>query len=57
MDKVHVKTFMSSLRESLADTGYNVCKNEEMKLILTTKWLLVFKSPQGVVNKTNKNNV
>ena len=48
---------MSSLKESLADTAYNVCKNEEMKLILTTKWLLGFKSLQGVVDKRNKNNV
>ena len=52
-----MKTFMSSLKESLADTACNVCKNEEMNLILTTKWLLVLKSPQGVVNKRNKNDV
>ena len=55
MDKVHVKTFMPSLKESLADTACSVCKNEEMKLILTTKWLLVLKSPQGVMDKRNKN--
>ena len=46
-----MKTFMSSLKESLADTACSVCKNEEMNLILTTKWLLVFKSPRGVVTK------
>ena len=52
-----MKTFMSSLKQSLADTACSVCKNEEMNLILTTKWLLVFKSPQGVVDKRNKINV
>ena len=57
MDKVRVKTFMSSLKQSLADTACSVCKNEEMNLILTTKWLLVFKSLQGVVDKRNKINV
>ena len=39
MDKVHVKTFMSSLKESLGDTACSVCENEDLNLILTTKWL------------------